>query len=175
MADRACDVGGCEKRVQSAGLCSMHYARLRLHGDVRHQRTALDRMTDRIDASGDCWLWTGRMMNNGYGRFGHRGVAAHRAVYEALVGPIPPGREIDHLCRQRACVNPDHMEPVTPSENQRRSHSVSGLNAAKTHCPQGHPYAGDNLTFECGSRICRTCKAAKLRRLRARRKELVAC
>ena len=106
-----------------------------------------------VDPSG-CWLWQAHKLK-GYGTFhaGTRGmVYAHRYAYERLVGPIPGGLTIDHLCRVPACVNPAHLEPVTQSENRKRV-------PLKTHCPHGHPYSGDNvLRKKDGSRACRTCK-----------------
>ncbi|MBO0884191.1 MAG: HNH endonuclease [Mycobacterium sp.] len=86
----------------------------------------------------------------------HRG--AHVFAYELLVGPIPTGMQLDHLCRNRSCVNPDHLEPVSQRVNLLRGATQPAFNTAKTHCPQGHPYEGDNLAFNRdGSRFCRTC------------------
>jgi hypothetical protein len=119
-----------------------------------------------IDDAG-CWLWTGA----GSGRYGQLmrnsvNLYAHRYTYELLVGPIPPGLQIDHLCRVTSCVNPAHLEAVTPLENTRRSRG----NVSKTHCPQGHPYSGDNLGRWRGRRYCRTCRIACCRAWRAARK-----
>jgi hypothetical protein len=126
-------------------------------------------------AAGGCWLWTGSK-STGYGLFAvgstldesRRKVRAHRWSYEALKGAIPAGLDLDHLCRVRACVNPDHLEPVTRGENARRGDAGAHL-AAKTHCPQGHPYSGDNLYIRPsdGARECRTCKRETTRRRRA--------
>lgn len=104
-----------------------------------------------------CWIWIGSTCPKDYGTFrGPDGIVkAHRFAYEALVGPIAAGLHLDHLCRVHCCVNPDHLEPVTPQENQRR-----GLNGVlTTHCPQGHPYSGWNLMFNRGGkgRLCRAC------------------
>lgn len=103
-----------------------------------------------------CWLWMGCDDGNGYGMFRpfrRRMVKAHRFSYALHCGPIPADKILDHLCRVRCCVNPKHLEPVSYQENAQRG--LTGINsAAKTHCPQGHPYSGlDNR----GKRICRQC------------------
>ena len=103
-----------------------------------------------------CWLWTGACTGSGYGNF--RSHAAHRIVYELLRGPIPEGLELDHLCRVVSCVNPDHLEAVTPRVNNLRSMSPAALHAKKTHCPAGHLYDEANTyVSEAGSRSCRSC------------------
>lgn len=107
-----------------------------------------ERFWAKVDKTDTCWLWVGATTTAGYGRFtitlGYRKpqsfVQAHRFSYELLIGPIPAGLTIDHLCRTPACVRPDHLEPVTMRENILRGNSVAAANAAKTHCPQGHPY-----------------------------------
>lgn len=87
-----------------------------------------------------------------------RQVMAHRVAYEMLVGPIPDGMQLDHLCRNRCCVNPEHLEPVTCRENLMRGTGHAARNAAKTHCPQGHPYDDENTGFnKSGGRYCKTC------------------
>jgi hypothetical protein len=111
---------------------------------------------------GPCWLWKGHVGPNGYGYAG-KGKLAHRVVYEALVGPIPDGLDLDHLCRVRACVNPAHLEPVTRAENLWR-----GALARLTACPRGHPY--DRIDHDQHRRSCSICKRAKDQRWRARRR-----
>lgn len=111
-----------------------------------------------------CWEWTGTRGPDGYGQVarGRRSeglAAAHRIAYELEVGPIPEGLQLDHLCRNRACVRPDHLEPVTQQENIRRGQGGACW-AAKTHCLQGHPYSGENLVRIDGRRRCRTCMRA---------------
>lgn len=129
----------------------------------------------RVDrAAGDgCWLWTGALTESGYGRlrYGGRMVRAHRLAYELTVGPIPEGLELDHLCRTRACVRADHLEPVTHQENVRRG-SLWAVNGSKTRCPAGHEYSEANTYRSDGDkRHCRTCRrvreAQRRERLRA--------
>lgn len=125
------------------------------------------------DPNSGCWLWTGELHYKGYGRLrvgrkrardavaNGKSAFAHRLSYEMYIGPIPDGLVIDHKCRQRCCVNPWHLEPVTNQENCKRGNTGKHL-SERTHCPKGHPYSGDNLyiyTRKSGSknRMCRTC------------------
>lgn len=112
---------------------------------------------------GGCWLWTASLIpRTGYGAFTPRsrtGISAHRWAYINTVGAIPEGLVLDHLCRVRRCVNPDHLEPVTPLENTRRGVG----NGKETHCPHGHPYSGPNLYVHAGHRSCRACRRVYLR------------
>jgi len=114
-----------------------------------------------------CWIWMRSMKPNGYGHI--PGGYPHRVAYQALRGPIPEGLDIDHLCRVRCCVNPDHMEPVTRRENVLRGVGIPAINARKTHCPVGHLLSGNNLYARPdGGRDCKACRAATMRRARAR-------
>ncbi len=123
-----------------------------------------ERFWDKVVLGEDgCWLWQGSHTMNGYGTFWFRNRQnlAHRIAYSVLVGDIPNGLQIDHLCRVHNCVNPRHLEPVTLQENRARGNAHL-VNGGKTHCPQGHPYDGDNLyltTTKRGgpSRQCRAC------------------
>lgn len=122
----------------------------------------------------DCWEWAVFRRRDGYGFFWYRhgdGELAHRAAYRFIHGSIPVGMQIDHLCRNRSCVNPDHLEPVTQQENVRRG--AAGLhNAIKTHCPSGHEYTADNVTMSrLGCRNCKECHRASGRRRLAKRRE----
>lgn len=120
-------------------------------------------------ADGDgCWLWTGFALN-GYGRFGGSGwgwcANAHRWAYERLVGPIPQGLVLDHLCRVHSCVNPAHLEPVTNHENLMRGDTIPARNAAKTHCVNGHEFTPENTRLyteppprNTTTRVCVKCR-----------------
>jgi hypothetical protein len=122
-----------------------------------------------IVSDSGCWLWTGATNGQGYGK--HRGQYVHRLVYEALVGPIPAGHEIDHLCRVHACSNPSHLEPVTHRENMLRGAGPVPSRAAQTACIHGHAF-DDRNTYRPpdGTRACRRCRAdhEKARRARLR-------
>lgn len=118
-----------------------------------------------------CWLWIGGDNGVGYGKFwnGKKPIYAHRFSYEMHRGLIPAGLQLDHLCRVPCCVNPDHLEAVTASENILRGNRNGNQN--KTHCPQGHPYDGKNLyRIPDGRRDCRECTRRRGREYRARLK-----
>jgi len=135
-------------------------------------RPLADRFWEKVDKSGDCWLWTAACYPNGYGLFNIRNrstALAHRVAYELSVGPIPEGLVIDHLCRNVRCVNPAHLEPVTMRENLLRGEGPSARAAKATHCPKGHPYSGSNLYVKPnGHRECRACHR-EIERARRRR------
>lgn len=141
-------------------------------------------MTDEVfwsfvDKSGDCWLWTGSTATKtGYGKAGRRG-NAHRVAYELIKGPVPDDKQLDHLCRERLCVNPDHLEPVTTQENLLRGKTKAAENAAKTRCLRGHELTGDNVRVNIWlnkkgeirqRRKCRACAAEESARTYAKRK-----
>ena len=124
-----------------------------------------------------CWRWTCHIDENGYGRFDvrHKNVRyrnyAHREVYQCLIGDIPPGMELDHLCRVRHCVNPEHLEIVTPKENTRRSNAITAINARKTHCKYGHEFTENNIYVMQDGRACRRCRKMHSHNYNAKLKE----
>lgn len=130
-----------------------------------------------------CWVYPRHRLGDGYAQVGivsktdgtRRMSYVHRITYEHLVGPIPAGLDMDHLCRNRACCNPLHLEPVTRKENLRRGVGIGAASGAiarakqlaKTHCPSGHPYSGSNLYLrKNGYRDCKECNRASWRRWR---------
>lgn len=141
-----------------------------------------DYMRQRIVVDGNgCWIWQVSLDRAGYGRatLSMPGTTArrwysHRLAYMLLVGPIPEGLQLDHLCRVPACCNPSHLEPVTASENVRRG-TAADYWRSKTHCPRQHPYDEANTRVDKqGRRFCRTCAREHMRRQRAKRADLDA-
>lgn len=120
-----------------------------------------------------CWEWVGRRLRNRYGAFSYfagpagsrkqLNLAAHRVAYRVLVGPIPDGLVLDHLCRNVLCVNPDHLRPVVERVNLLSGFGAAALNARKTHCKRGHELTDETIYWQGGTRQCRICR--NLRRL----------
>lgn len=186
-----CAIDGCEKPSKYAnGYCSMHYQRWKRHGDHRivmpgsggrPRGDEAERFWSKVNKNGPipahrpdlgpCWPWTAGCFDAGYGAFYvpdlQRNVGAHVWAYIHEVGPIPPGFELDHLCRNPPCVNPHHLEAVTGRINTLRSENPAAKNATKTHCKRGHPLDEAN-TFvrKNGHRQCRICKNEWKRRAR---------
>lgn len=169
MPDQSCSIEGCDSPVKSRGWCRKHYLRWHRHGSPYGSASIPEDLEERfrskVEVRDDgCHIWVGSRLPRGYGRFGRE--YAHRFGYELAKGPIPEGLQIDHLCRNTSCVNPDHLEAVTPLENNRRMREVTPLPEA---CPNGHPYEGDNLYVNGkGARECRTCRHDAQRRHWAR-------
>lgn len=149
------------------------------------QGDVVDRSMAKIELPAEpegcwCWIWTGAAGGREgarYGRIfagrrtdaGHPAAEqAHRIAYQLAIGPIPEGMEIDHLCRVTLCVNPDHLEAVTPLENQRRGSAPMQAQRKQTHCKRGHAFTPENTYSWRGMRRCRKCQADDARRYRSR-------
>jgi hypothetical protein len=136
-------------------------------------RLLIDRLRAKLVTVDDCWEFAGCRIDGGYGRIRDddgRLMLAHVAMYEAIVGPVPGGLELDHLCRNPPCCRPDHLEPVTHAENVRRGESLTNTNAAKEACPKGHPYDW----VDGGARRCRQCRNERKRSARRAREALAS-
>ena len=164
-----CSAANCTKKAKARSFCSSHYMRWKRYGNpldgasprnVTIVTTPEERFWAKISKQGECWVWTDNTTYNGYGNLTVDGipVKAHRFAYEMLIGPIPKGMTLDHLCRNRACVNPVHLDPVTQRENNLRGIGLAARWAKRTHCDKGHLYDKPNtLITKGGWRSCRTC------------------
>lgn len=170
-----CSVPDCDKLAYVRGWCQAHYSRWHRHGTAEDRPRRKDPellFWSKVDFDGPngCWLWTAYLDRDGYGLFSSKTLKgrAARMAYLLLVGDISPDLVVDHLCRNRPCVNPYHLEPVTSKVNSRRSEK-----GERTHCMRGgHPLSGANLYMNPrGLRVCRRCHAdnerGRQRRLRA--------
>lgn len=173
---KTCSISDCAKPSKTRGMCGMHAERVRKYGDPHYASVIVGdpvrRFWSKVDRRGDdeCWPWLGTVLANGYGQFKIAGgsVPSHRYSYELNVGPIPDGLAIDHVwafgCRRTDCVNPSHMEPVTPRENVMRSNAASALNARKEACPRGHAYDTIVNVASGPRRRCSVCHSGATRR-----------
>lgn len=159
---RLCSIDDCGKEHMARGYCNLHWKRWRRYGDA--DKNPKDFWTYVTTGSG-CWVWHGSMTNKGYGVYQSNRVrrTAHRIAFETFYGPIPGRLVIDHLCRNRACVNPLHLEPVTAGENTLRGYGTGGINARKTHCKRGHILSKENIYNYPGVRACKICAQEKSR------------
>lgn len=168
-----CTVEGCTSVIKSGNrFCEKHRARFRRHGNpnvvLKDHTPATERWKTsyEVDPETGCWNWTGPF-SRGYGFIqdgARKRYQAHRFVYEQVVGPIPDGKEIDHVCRNTKCVNPDpgHCEPVTHAVNVQRG-NAGIANALKTHCKRGHEFTPENTYDNHGHRGCRECQRTQVR------------
>ena len=176
-ATRKCSVDACINLIGpkgARGWCTKHYQMWRLTGDPCGSTapSASARFWPKVNKGPGCWEWLNSKDGCGYGMFSYNGssMRAHRWSYEALVGPIPPGMQLDHLCRNPSCVNPSHLEPVTRDENLARGWGRRVKSGWVDHCINGHPYSAENTyTNPKGALVCRTCSAASRRRYEQRK------
>ncbi len=187
-----CSVVGCERPHSANGFCAMHNTRV-WAGGVPGEVDALyapdgmdllDRWWAKVDKDGPlptyapflgcCWCWLGKPNKLGYGaiQVDHRSRPAYRVGYELLVGPVPDGLVLDHLCRVPICVRPSHLEPVTQAENALRGYGIMAEYARKTVCVNGHPLVGPDarLYDDPRGRVCIPCHNANQRALYRKRK-----
>jgi len=142
-------------------------------------KDALERFHEKYEVQPNgCWIWMSAQNGTGYGQFSFEGKPrlAHRWFYERTKKKVEQGKELDHLCRNRSCVNPDHLEEVSRSENNRRGligERTRERSRAITHCPHGHEYSADNTYMtKAGTRCCKTCKRNSIIASRQKRKKL---
>lgn len=176
MTVSVCALSDCSRTAVTRGYCKSHYKRLVRRGELEltfqmhHSRTPMQRWAKFVKLGvlhDHCWRWTGGITAQGYGGFYYDGKEqlAHRDSYERFIGPVPDDLELDHLCKNTWCVNPEHLEPVTTRENcVVRANSPSGKNLRKTHCVHGHAFTPENTYFRRNprrgmrqARTCRTC------------------
>lgn len=179
MAERTCSFPGCEKRPHAHGLCGGHRQQMAKGRDLTPLNPArqnrgkplAERFAMKVQKTDGCWLWTGASNHLGYGQIWvteeRRVVQAIRVSLRLHGVEVPADRDVDHLCRNKRCVNPEHLEPVTHAVNMARAPFTGrDWQAAKTHCPHGHEYTAGNTYLRRNasgtlSRECRTCRKAR--------------
>lgn len=127
----------------------------------------------KVHKTKSCWFYMDGLNHNGYGQFwtGTNNVRAHRFSYEILIGPIPKGMQLDHICRNRNCVNPKHLEVVTQKENVLRGIGLTAINSRKKFCIRGHPLTPENTYNSRKQRTCKKCRIVSVMRYKKKRQE----
>lgn len=180
----ACIVPDCPSLPRTRGYCNTHYGQWWKHGKILPPRLTFDERfwskVARSENADECWLWQAACDLHGYGKFfvhpsrqpGPLLRFAHRVAYELLIGPIPANTELDHLCRQPACVNPHHLEPVSHAENVRRGTAPAATalrHSKRIMCRHGHLYTPENTRYDKnGGRVCKRCNRARASQHRER-------
>lgn len=176
--NRTCSLTECDRATYARSWCRMHYQRWRRTGSPEgQQKTPIaDRLWAKVvkgPTPSACWVWTGCLVS-GYGQIqgdGKSRIYTHRLAYELLVGEIPADLVLDHICRNRACCNPDHLQAVDERTNILRGIAPAAVNARRTACTHGHPLEGDNvIVYDDGHRACRSCRARRHREYGLHRK-----
>jgi hypothetical protein len=170
MVPKICSISECSDQHAGLGYCRRHYKRFRRYGDPLGTRTIIPadvRFWAKVDkrGPGECWNWTAGLTAQGYGGFHpakHETELAHRWSYRAASGSLEPGLVIDHLCRNRTCVNPEHLEQVENLENLRRGAGYALANGMRSACINGHEYTSDNTYIDpAGGARCRRCASIR--------------
>lgn len=179
-AKSKCVISDCENQHHARGYCQTHYLRIKQYGrvDLLPRNPLEVRFWGRVNKTTACWEWQGVVNREGYGLWTwrengyHKSDSAHHFAYIISGKEIPFGYHLDHLCRNRKCCNPNHLEPVTPRENTLRGIGPSAENARKTHCKRGHEFTQCNTRLKQGKygilRVCRKCQADAARERRSK-------
>lgn len=168
-----CQPCGRNRILYCKGLCRSCYNRLLKYGDPAPKDSLQEfvaRFWSKVEKTDDCWNWTGHIGRKGYGFVSHNpeqySAQAHRTSWIILRGEIPGDLQLDHLCLNKRCVNPDHLEPVTNEVNGQRAKAIRDL---RPTCIRGHPFDEVNTYYEKpGKRVCRTCRDESRRRFHER-------
>ena len=174
---KVCEVVGCKNSHRAKGLCPKHYWRLTHRGTIADPvKTSFEqRFWSKVDKTESCWVWKGAL-HDGYGTItiGYAQKMAHRASLEIAGVEVPADQFVDHVCRNRACVRPEHLRVVSPIVNAiENSHSPWALNRSKTQCKRGHPFDASNTyhVLEKG-KLKRRCKECRRSAVRSRRRRV---